>query len=88
MPAITVGELLLRCLQAEGVEVITGIIDGAHIPIGGELAHYVRSHQGGHSVHSPRCGSHTYMNAGARPARAPKSKLIKFTSGRPELAFE
>jgi len=33
MAEITVGELLVRCLEAEGVEVVTGIIDGAHIPI-------------------------------------------------------
>jgi acetolactate synthase-1/2/3 large subunit len=30
---ITVGEILVRCLQAEGIELVTGIIDGAHIPI-------------------------------------------------------
>ncbi len=33
MSEITVGELLVRCLAAEGIELITGIIDGAHIPI-------------------------------------------------------
>lgn len=33
MSEITVGELLVRCLKAEGIELITGIIDGAHIPI-------------------------------------------------------
>jgi acetolactate synthase-1/2/3 large subunit len=33
MAKITVGELLVRCLQAEGVEMMSGIIDGAHIPI-------------------------------------------------------
>lgn len=33
MAKITVGELLVRCLRAEGVEMMTGIIDGAHIPI-------------------------------------------------------
>lgn len=33
MGAITVGELLVRCLKAEGVELMTGIIDGAHVPI-------------------------------------------------------
>jgi acetolactate synthase-1/2/3 large subunit len=33
MPEITVGELLVRCLKAEGIELVTGIIDGAHIPI-------------------------------------------------------
>lgn len=29
---ITVGELLVRCLQLEGVEFMCGIVDGAHIP--------------------------------------------------------
>ena len=33
MSEITVGELLVQCLKAEGVEMMTGIIDGAHIPI-------------------------------------------------------
>lgn len=33
MSQITVGELLVRCLQAENVELIAGIIDGAHVPI-------------------------------------------------------
>jgi acetolactate synthase-1/2/3 large subunit len=33
MAKISVGELLVRCLQAEGVGMISGIIDGAHIPI-------------------------------------------------------
>ncbi len=33
MAKISVGELLVRCLKAEGVDMISGIIDGAHIPI-------------------------------------------------------
>src|SRR3990172_5233555 len=32
MTEITVGELLAQCLQAEGIEMMFGIIDGAHIP--------------------------------------------------------
>ena len=32
MPEITVGELLMQSLQAEGIDLIVGIIDGAHIP--------------------------------------------------------
>lgn len=47
MSEITVGELLVRCLKAEGVEMITGIIDGAHIPI---------------VVHTPKYGIR-YINA-------------------------
>ena len=30
--SITVGELLVRCLQLEGVDFMCGIVDGAHIP--------------------------------------------------------
>ncbi len=33
MGEISVGEILVRCLKAEGLEAMTGIIDGAHIPI-------------------------------------------------------
>ena len=32
MSEITVGELLMQCLHAEGVDMMAGIIDGAHIP--------------------------------------------------------
>ncbi|MFC1996107.1 thiamine pyrophosphate-binding protein [Chloroflexota bacterium] len=32
MTEIMVGELLAKCLQAEGIEMMFGIIDGAHIP--------------------------------------------------------
>jgi len=47
MGTITVGELLVRCLRAEGIELVTGIIDGAHIPI---------------VVHTPKYGIR-YVNA-------------------------
>jgi acetolactate synthase-1/2/3 large subunit len=40
MGTITVGELLVRCLHAEGVELATGIIDGAHIPMVVHLPKY------------------------------------------------
>lgn len=40
MSEITVGELVVRCLRAEGVELMTGIIDGAHIPIVAHTAKY------------------------------------------------
>ena len=41
MSEITVGELLAQCLQAEDIEMMFGIIDGAHIPF---------------VVHAPRYG--------------------------------
>jgi acetolactate synthase-1/2/3 large subunit len=40
MAEITVGELLVRCLRAEGIDLVTGIIDGAHIPIVVHTAKY------------------------------------------------
>jgi acetolactate synthase-1/2/3 large subunit len=40
MGTITAGELLVRCLRAEGIELATGIIDGAHIPIVVHLPKY------------------------------------------------
>lgn len=55
MAEISVGELLVRCLAAEGIELVTGIIDGAHIPI---VAHterygirYVNAHHEEAAVH-------------------------------------
>jgi len=33
MPEITVGELLMQSLKAEGVDLMVGIVDGAHIPL-------------------------------------------------------
>ncbi len=32
MTEVTVGELLAQCLQAEGIEMMFGIIDGSHVP--------------------------------------------------------
>lgn len=55
MTTFSVGELLVRCLKAEGVELMTGIIDGAHIPI---VAHtpkygirYINAHHEEAAVH-------------------------------------
>lgn len=55
MSRISVGELLVRCLRAEGVELVTGIIDGAHIPIVQHTAkygiRYVNAHHEEAAVH-------------------------------------
>ena len=55
MAEIGVGELLVRCLKAEGVEAMTGIIDGAHIPIVVHLPkygiRYVNAHHEEAAVH-------------------------------------
>jgi len=40
MSEITVGELLAQCLQAEGIEMMFGIIDGAHIPFTSQATRY------------------------------------------------
>ncbi len=55
MSQISVGELLVRCLQAEGIELVTGIIDGAHIPMVVHTAkygmRYVNAHHEEAAVH-------------------------------------
>jgi acetolactate synthase-1/2/3 large subunit len=55
MGEISVGELLVRCLRAEGVDLVTGIIDGAHIPIVVHTAkygiRYVNAHHEEAAVH-------------------------------------
>jgi acetolactate synthase-1/2/3 large subunit len=55
MATITVGELLVRCLRAEGVEVMSGIIDGAHIPMVAKTAaygiRYINTHHEEAAVH-------------------------------------
>ncbi|MCA9868957.1 MAG: thiamine pyrophosphate-binding protein [Anaerolineae bacterium] len=55
MPEITVGELLARSLKAEGVDLVVGIIDGAHIPFVTALApngiRYVNAHHEEAAVH-------------------------------------
>ncbi len=40
MAQITGGELLLRCLKAEGVTTVFGVLDGSHNPILAKLADY------------------------------------------------
>ena len=40
MAQITGGELLLRCLQAEGITTVFGVLDGSHNPILAKLADY------------------------------------------------
>src|SRR5512139_490005 len=40
MKQISVGEFLVRCLAAEGVDMMCGIIDGAHIPMVVHTAKY------------------------------------------------
>jgi acetolactate synthase-1/2/3 large subunit len=54
MNEMTVGELLLECLRAEGVDFMTGVIDGAHLPF---------------VVHAPRFGIR-YVNAHHEEAAA------------------
>lgn len=55
MTKMTVGELLLRCLRAEGIEMMSGIIDGAHIPIVAKTPdygiRYINAHHEEAAVH-------------------------------------
>ena len=48
MAEITVGELLMQCLHAEGVDMMAGIIDGAHIPFVVHAEHYGVRYVNGH----------------------------------------
>jgi len=68
VPEITVGELLVRCLRAEGIELISGIIDGAHIPIVVHTAkygiRYVNAHHEEAAVHI----AEGYARIARRPA--------------------
>ncbi len=48
MAEITVGELLMQCLHAEGVDMMAGIIDGAHIPFVVHAEHYGIRYVNGH----------------------------------------
>ncbi|MFZ2360432.1 MAG: thiamine pyrophosphate-binding protein, partial [Anaerolineae bacterium] len=70
MPEITVGELLMQSLQAEGIDLIVGIIDGAHIPF---VVHaerygvrYVNAHHEEAAVHI----AEGYTRLAHRPAAA------------------
>ncbi|MDW8319698.1 MAG: thiamine pyrophosphate-binding protein [Anaerolineae bacterium] len=44
----TVGELLLQCLRAEGVEMMFGIIDGSHVPFVAHTPRYGIRHVNAH----------------------------------------
>ena len=70
MTEITVGELLMQSLQAEGIDLIAGIIDGAHIPF---VVHaerygvrYVNAHHEEAAVHI----AEGYTRLAHRPAAA------------------
>jgi acetolactate synthase-1/2/3 large subunit len=68
MSRITVGELLLRCLHAEGIDMMSGIIDGAHIPIVARTPdygiRYVNAHHEEAAVHI----AEGYARIARRPA--------------------
>jgi acetolactate synthase-1/2/3 large subunit len=55
MSEITVGELLLRCLRAEGIDAMFGIVDGSHVPFVGLTPRYgityVNAHHEEAAVH-------------------------------------
>jgi len=55
MAEITVGELLIQCLKAEGIDFMVGIIDGSHIPFVTQTAaygiRYINTHHEEGAVH-------------------------------------
>jgi len=55
MAEMTVAELLVRCLEAEGVNMVAGIIDGAHVPLIVQLdrhgIRYINTHHEEAAVH-------------------------------------
>jgi acetolactate synthase-1/2/3 large subunit len=55
MAQMTVAELLVKCLQAEGVDMVSGIIDGAHVPLVVQLdrhgVRYINVHHEEAAVH-------------------------------------
>ena len=71
MSQITVGELLMRSLQAEGIDLIVGIIDGAHIPF---------------VVHAERYGVR-YVNAHHEEAAVHIAEGYKRLAHKPSVAL-
>jgi acetolactate synthase-1/2/3 large subunit len=71
MGEITVGELLMQCLQAEGVAMMFGIIDGAHIPF---------------VVHGPRYGIR-HINCRHEEGAAHLAEGYARISGKPSVVF-
>lgn len=68
MSEITVGELLVRCLRAEGVELMTGIIDGAHIPIVVHTAKYGIRYVNAHHEEAAAHIAEGYTRIARKPA--------------------
>jgi len=68
---ITVGELLARCLQLEGVDFMCGIVDGAHIPF---------------VVHAPEQGIR-YVNAHHEEAAVHIAEAYSRVTHRPNVVI-
>lgn len=68
---LTVGELLVQCLQLEGVDFMCGIVDGAHIPF---------------VVHAPDYGI-TYLNARHEEAAVHIAEAYSRIAHRPSVAI-
>ena len=71
MTEITVGELLARCLQAEGIEMMFGIIDGAHIPF---------------TVHAPKYGIR-HINCRHEEGAVHLAEGYSRTNGKPSVVI-
>jgi acetolactate synthase-1/2/3 large subunit len=71
MAEITVGELLIRCLKAEAVETLFGIIDGSHVPF---------------VVHAPRYGIR-HLNARHEEGAVHLAEGYARLAGKPGVVF-
>ncbi|HNH06212.1 MAG TPA: thiamine pyrophosphate-binding protein, partial [Anaerolineales bacterium] len=71
MTEITVGELLAKCLQAEGIEMMFGIIDGAHIPF---------------TVHAPKYGIR-HINCRHEEGAVHLAEGYTRTNGKPSVVI-
>ena len=71
MTEITAGELLIQCFKAENIEMLFGIIDGAHIPF---------------VVHAPKYGIR-HINCRHEEAAVHLAEGYARIAGKPSVVF-
>jgi acetolactate synthase-1/2/3 large subunit len=64
---MTVGELMAKCLQAEGVKFMCGIVDGAHIPLVSHLGDYGIEYLNTHHEEAATHIAEAHARIGHRP---------------------
>ena len=64
---MTVGELMAKCLQAEGVTFMCGIVDGAHIPLVSQLGDYGIDYLNTHHEEAATHIAEAHARIGHRP---------------------